>query len=136
MQNIKDLPLFVKLCFAIIIGALVLAGFIDKPKLDMSKISGEKPSQDAAKDLVDIGIIVQSEVQKIPLKDVEITFDSKGPPETRKTDTAGFAQVSIPVRDDIAITLRKKGFEVETHTLKLSNDPNRTRTYYLKNQKF
>jgi hypothetical protein len=134
VQNIKDWPSFIKICFGIIFGALVVAGFIEKPKFDMSQVTGDKSSQNAAKELVDVDIVVQSEAYK-PLEDVEVTVNSKGSPEIRKTNTDGFAQLSIPSRDDVEITLRKKGFEISRHTLKLSNDPKRTRTYYLKNQK-
>lgn len=134
VQNVKDWPLFVKICFGIIFGALVLAGLVEKPKLDIQKAFGDKSSQDVSKELVDIDIIVQSEAYK-PLKDVKVTFNSKGSPEVRNTNTDGFARISIPVRDDVEITLEKKGFEISRHTLKTSNDPKRVKTYYLRSQK-
>jgi len=84
-------------------------------------------------ELVNIDIIVESDIAK-PLENVEIRFVSKGSPEVRRTNTDGFTQIEIPARNDIEIILTKEGFETARHTLNLNNDPNRTRTYYLKSQ--
>ncbi|MGB7273516.1 MAG: hypothetical protein WBC69_09470 [Geitlerinemataceae cyanobacterium] len=131
MENIKDWPLFVKICFGIILVALLLAGLIEIPKSNERQPSGENTSQETATELVKVDIIVESDTNQ-PLENVEVRFVSKGSPEVRKTNTDGFTQIEIPARDDIEITLSREGFETSRHTMNLNNDPNRTRTYYLK----
>lgn len=139
MQNFKDWPAFIKICFGVIISALIAAGLVELPKLNAQQESGENqqpPAEDAQKvlaDLVNIEIIVESNAST-PLENVEVRFVSKGAPEVRKTNTDGFTQIEIPSRSDIEITLSKNGFETARHTLNLKNDPNRTRRYYLKPQ--
>ncbi len=133
MQNIKDWPLFVKICFGIIIAAFTIAGLVEIPKLNQQQTTGQNTSQEIATELVNVDIIVESDAAK-PLKNVEVRFVSKGSPEVRRTNTDGFTQIEIPSRDNIEITLSKEGFEAARHTLNLNNDPNRTRTYYLKPQ--
>lgn len=127
MQNIKDWPVFVKICFGVIITSLSIAGLIEIPKLNQQEVSN---TQEASLSLVNVDIIVESDTAK-PLEDVEVRFVSKGSPEVRRTNTDGFTQIEIPGRDDIEITLSKEGFKTSRHTLNLNNDPNRTRTYYL-----
>ena len=134
MQNIKDWPPFVKICFGVIAVAFTIAGLIEAPKLSKQRIAGGNTSQKAANELVNVDIIVESDTTKL-LENVEIRFVSKGSPEIRRTNTDGFTQIDIPARDYIEITLSKKGFETARHTLNLNNDPKRTRTYYLKSQK-
>lgn len=133
MQNIKDWPLFIKICFGVIIASLAVAGLVEVPKLTKEQVAGENASQESAKDLVNVDIIVESTTSK-PLENVEVRFVSKGSPEVRRTNTDGFTQIAIPSRDDIEITISKDKFETARHTLNLNNDPNRTRTYYLKPQ--
>jgi hypothetical protein len=133
VQNIKDWPLFVKVCFGLIILALAVAGLIEVPKISEKQITEENASPNVDTELVNIDIIVESDIAK-PLENVEIRFVSKGSPEVRRTNTDGFTQIEIPARNDIEIILTKEGFETARHTLNLNNDPNRTRTYYLKSQ--
>lgn len=133
MQNIKDWPLFVKASFGVIVAALAVAGLIEIPKLNEQQITEEKTSQGDSTELVNVDIIVESDIAS-PLDNVEVRFVSKGSPEIRRTNTDGFTQIEIPARDDIEITLSREGFEPARHTLNLKNDPNRTRTYYLKPQ--
>lgn len=134
MQDIKNWPLFVKAGFSLIIGVLFVGGLLEIPKLNVQKVIGDKSSQETAKELIEIDIIVESETRKV-LEDAEIRFTSKGPPETRNTNTDGYARIAIPVRNDVDIKISKKGFETSRHTLNLSNDPNRSKTFYLKVQK-
>lgn len=132
MQNFKDWPLFIKICFGAVIMALAVAGLIEVPKLNGLQTSDEgEGSQETSVELVNVEIIVESDTAT-PLENVEVRFVSKGAPETRRTNTDGFTQIEIPSRSDIEITLSKEGFETARHTLDLNNDPNRTRTYYLK----
>lgn len=133
MQNIKDWPLFVQICFGIIFSVFAIAGFIEIPKFNQQQTTGKNISQEIATELVNVDIIVESDASK-PLKNVEVRFVSKGSPEVRRTNTDGFTQIEIPSRDNIEITLSKEGFEGARHTLNLKNDANRTRTYYLKPQ--
>lgn len=133
MQNIKDWPLFVKIGSGVIIAALTIAGLIEVPKLNEQSIAEEPTSQEASTELVNVDIIVESDAAS-PLENVEVRFVSKGSPEVRRTNTDGFTQIEIPARADIEITLSKEGFATARHTLNLNNDPNRTRTYYLKPQ--
>lgn len=126
MQNIKDWPLFFKICFGIVFLALAIAGLVEIPKINERQTSGENISQETATELVKVDIIVESDVNQ-PLENVEVRFVSKGSPEVRKTNTDGFTQIEIPVRDDIEITLSKEGFQTSRHTMNLNNDPNRTR---------
>lgn len=134
MQNIKDWPLFVKICFGVIGVALVVAGLIEVPKLSGQQTVEKNNSQEAATELVNVDIIVMSDADK-PLENAEIRILSKGSPEVRKTNTDGFVQIDIPARKDIEIIISKEGFKTARHTINLNNDPNRTRTYYLKPQK-
>jgi hypothetical protein len=132
VQNIKDWPLFIKICFGVIIAGLTVAGLVEIPKLSKQQVTGENISQETATGLVNVDIIVESATR--PVENVEVRFVSKGSPEVRKTNTDGFTQIEIPARDDIEITLSKEGFKTARHTLNLNNDPKRTRTYYLKPQ--
>ncbi|MBD2095307.1 carboxypeptidase regulatory-like domain-containing protein [Trichocoleus sp. FACHB-591] len=134
MQNIKDWPLFIKICFGLIFLALVVAGLIEIPKLSEQQTSEQSNPKQAATELVNVDIIVVSDTAK-PLENVEVRLVSKGAPEVRKTNTDGFVQIDIPARRDIEITLIKEGFKTARYTINLNNDPNRTRTYYLKPQK-
>ena len=134
MQNITNWPLFVKAGFSLIIGVLVVGGLLEIPKLNVQKGPGDKSSQETAKELIEIDIIIESDTRKV-LEDAEIRFVSKGSPEIRKTNTDGYARIAIPVRNDVDINISKKGFETSRHTLNLSNDPNRSKIFYLKVQK-
>ena len=133
MQNIKDWPIFIKICFGVLIAGFTVAGLIEVPKLTKQQAAEENASGKSAKELVNVDIIVESNASQ-PLENVEVRFVSKGSPEIRKTNTDGFTQIAIPSRDDIEITLSKEGFGTARHTLNLNNDPNRTKTFYLKPQ--
>jgi hypothetical protein len=134
VQNIKDWPLFIKICFGIIIITLTVAGVVEIPKLSEKQTSGKESSQKGAADSVKIGIIIESANTAKVLENVEVRFVSKGSPETRMTDTQGFAQIEIPSREDIEITLSKKGFKTAKFTTNLNNDSQKTRTYRLESQ--
>lgn len=135
MQNIKDWPVFIKICFGIVAFTLVVAGAVEIPKI-RQKTEEDTTSQKITPKLMKVDIIVLSEEPNSkPIDNVEIRFISKGSPEVRKTDTNGFAQIDIPVREDIEITISKEGFKQSRYTLTLNNDPNRTRKYYLQPQK-
>ena len=136
MQNIKDWPIFIKVCFGLITTALVIAGATEIPKLNKQQKAEDNTSQKNATELLNVDIIVLSdEATSKPIENAEIRFISKGSPEVRRTDTNGFTQIDIPVRQDIEITISKEGFKQSRYTLSLSNDPNRTRKYYLQPQK-
>ena len=136
MQNIKDWPVFVKVCFGIVITSIAIYGAAEIPKLNKQQSTEENTSQKIAAELVNVDIIVLSdEANSKPIENVEIRFTSKGSPEVRRTDTNGFTQIDIPVRKDIEITISKEGFKQSRYTLSLNNDPNRTRKYYLQPQK-
>lgn|GEM_PF-2038558 len=136
MQNIKDWPVFIKVCFGLITTALVIAGATELPKLNKQQKAEDITPQKIATELLNVDIIVLSdEANSKPIENAEIRFVSKGSPEVRKTDTNGFAQIDIPVRQDIEITISKEGFKQSRYTLSLNNDPKRTRKYYLQPQK-
>ncbi|ELS34526.1 MULTISPECIES: carboxypeptidase regulatory-like domain-containing protein [Pseudanabaena] len=136
MQNIKDWPIFIKVCFGLITTALVIAGATEIPKLNKQQKAEDNTSQKNATELLNVDIVVLSdEATSKPIENAEIRFISKGSPEVRRTDTNGFTQIDIPVRQDIEITISKEGFKQSRYTLSLSNDPNRTRKYYLQPQK-
>lgn len=136
MQNIKDWPVFIKVCFGVITASLVIAGALEIPKLSKQQTAEENTSQKTATELLNVDIIVLSDEANLkPIENVEIRFISKGSPEVRRTNTDGFTQIDIPTRQDIEITLSKEGFKQSRYTLNLNNDPKRTRTYYLKPQK-
>jgi hypothetical protein len=130
VQNIKDWPIFIKICFGIIIGTLTIAGIVEIPKLSEKQTPGKESSQKGA-DSVKIAIIIESINTAKVLENVEVRFVSKGSPETRMTNTDGFTQIEIPSREDIEITLSKKGFKSAKYTINLNNDPQKTRTYRL-----
>lgn len=130
MQNFKDFPVWVKACFAIIIAAAAIAGFIELPKLTQQS-SSETEANEA---LIEVEIIVETDNGQ-PIEGVDVRFISKGAPEGRRTNTDGFVRIEIPARDDIDITLDKQGFKTARHTINLNNDPNRTRTYRLLSEK-
>lgn len=134
MQNIKDWPLFVRICFGVIISTLIVAGIVEIPKLSEKQTSGKESSQKGAADSVKIGIIIESANTEKVLEKVEVRFVSKGSPENRMTDTQGFTQIEIPSTEDIEITLSKKGFKTAKYTINLNNDPKKTRTYRLESQ--
>lgn len=136
MQNIKDWPLFIKVCFGLITTALIIAGATEIPKLNKQQKLEDNTSQKTVTELLNVDIVVLSEeATSKPIENAEIRFISKGSPEVRKTDTNGFTQIDIPVRQDIQITISKEGFKQSRYTLNLNNDPNRTKTYYLQPQK-
>lgn len=134
MQNIKDWPLFIKICFGVIISTLIVAGIVEIPKLSEKQTSGKESSQKGAADSVKIGIIIESANTEKVLEKVEVRFVSKGSPENRMTDTQGFTQIEIPSTEDIEITLSKKGFKTAKYTINLNTDPKKTRTYRLESQ--
>jgi hypothetical protein len=136
VQNIKDWPIFIKICFGLITTALVIAGATEIPKLNKQQKAEDNTSQKNLTELLNVDIVVLSEeATSKPIENAEIRFISKGSPEVRKTDTNGFTQIDIPVRQDIQITISKEGFKQSRYTLNLNNDPNRTKTYYLQPQK-
>lgn len=135
MQNIKDWPIFVKVCFGVIGLALMFAGLVEIPKLNKQEAIGKNTSQESTSELINITILVESKIDSSPIKDAVITFTFKGAPEVRMTDTNGFAQIDIPVRQDIIITIAKEGFEKARFTVNPNNDPNRNKTYQLVPQK-
>ena len=115
-------------------GVLIIAGTVEIPKLSEKQTSGKESSQKGAADSVKIGIIIESTNTAKVLENVEVRFVSKGSPESRMTDTQGFAQIEIPSTEDIEITLSKKGFKIAKYTINLNNDPKKTRTYRLEPQ--
>ena len=110
MQNIKDWPLFIKVCFGLITTALIIAGATEIPKLNKQQKLEDNTSQKTVTELLNVDIVVLSEeATSKPIENAEIRFISKGSPEVRKTDTNGFTQIDIPVRQDIQITISKEG---------------------------
>ena len=134
MQNIKDWPVFIKIRLGIIIATLTIAGIVEIPKLSEKQTPGKESSQKGESNSVKIGIIIESVNTAKILDNVEVRFVSKGSPETRMTDTQGFTQIEIPSREDIEITLSKKGFKTAKYTINLNNDPQKTRTFRLEPQ--
>lgn len=130
MQKIQEWPLFIKICFGTVFTALVVAGLVEIPNYPEQ---GEEDSSQNLNSLVNVEIIVVSDTNE-PLENVEVRFVSKGSPEVRRTNTDGFAQIQIPSRDDIEITLSKDEFRTARHNLNLNNDSGRTRTYYMQPQ--
>ena len=91
-----------------------------------------KISNDCAA-FVDVEIVVESE-QRQPLEQVEVRFKSKGAPESKKTDSAGFARIRIPKTDkvdQVDIVLSKPGFQTKAYPINLKNDTITTQTYLL-----
>ncbi len=134
MQNIKDWPIFIQICFGLIATALVTAGIIEIPKLSEKQTSGKESSQKEAANLAKIEIMIEAKETAKALENVEVRFVSKGSPETRMTNTDGFTRIEIPSREDIEITLSKKGFKTAKHIVNLNNEPGKTRTYRLEPQ--
>ena len=134
MQNIKDWPIFIKICFGIIITTLTIAGIVEIPKLSENKPLGKESSQKGEANSVKVGIIIESVNTAKILDNVEVRFVSTGSSETRMTDTQGFTQIEIPSREDIEITLSKKGFKTAKYTINLNNDRQKTRTFRLEPQ--
>ena len=107
---------------------------VEIPKLSEKQTLGKESSQKGASDSVKIAIIIESTNTAKVLENVEVRFVSKGSPEIRMTDTNGFTQIEIPSREDIEITLSKKGFKTAKYTVNLNNDPQKTRTFRLEPQ--
>ena len=78
-----------------------------------------------------VDLIVQNEKLQ-SLQNVEVRFIFKGQPEVRRTDSNGFVTIKIPKREDVEVTLSKERFKTQRIIINLENDPDRTRTYYLK----
>ncbi|AFY40024.1 hypothetical protein Lepto7376_3868 [[Leptolyngbya] sp. PCC 7376] len=131
MQRIKDWPVFVKICFGIIISALSYAGITVIPQIVTQAPIQSENSESETTELINVEIIVLDSGENLPIQDVEVRVVSTGGPEVRRTNTDGFVQIEIPTRDDVGITLAKDGFQTSRHSINLKNDPNRTREYYL-----
>lgn len=127
MQNIKDWPLFVKICFGSLIAIFAIAGVIELPKLTAQNSSEQKVDNK----LVDIDILIYTENRK-PLEGVEVRFILKGSPVVKRTNTDGYTQIQIPALGDIDIELQKQGFNSSTYNIDPQIDPNKNREYILK----
>lgn len=82
-------------------------------------------------EMKEVELIVKSESLQ-PLLNVNVEFKSQGPPETKDTDSRGYAKIRIPSTTDVQITLMKEGFVPITQVIDLKKDPVLTRTYTLK----
>ncbi|MGB8689346.1 MAG: hypothetical protein WCD53_18675 [Microcoleus sp.] len=82
-------------------------------------------------EMKEVELIVKSESLQ-PLLNVNVEFKSLGPPETKDTDSRGYAKIRIPSTTDVQITLMKEGFVPITQVIDLKKDPVLTRTYTLK----
>ena len=147
MEQFQKWPLLLKICAVTVFGSTAVAVLINRAELaQLSPDALQSQDQGSESQTPKVGsaateqsrisfdLIVLSESEKQPIEGVDVLVVSKGPPETRKTDSSGFIQLDIPERSDLQITLSKSGFHSKTVSINLSNDPNRTRTYYLKSK--
>jgi hypothetical protein len=84
-------------------------------------------------ELVNVKLIVETEDGK-SLEGVEVSFLSiNGAPEIKTTNSDGYVQIRIPSTVDIDVKLSKEGFQTLTRTINLGTEPDKTKTYRLKN---
>lgn len=133
MESFDKWPTWIKICIGLIASALIAAGLRASGVKDLPNLSSQSTQDNKATESLNVDLIVQTESGD-PLEAVEVTFTSKGAPEVKRTDTAGFVQLQIPNRDDMEIRLSKKGFEAVTRNINLKNDPQRTRKFQLKKE--
>ena len=120
----RNLPNPLKFILIFIIGLIVVAGLFHPSEL-VSIFNQPK-----ADELIEVQILIQSEENQ-PLQDVEVQFTTQGPPESKYTNSSGYAQIKIPNRNQVDITLSKKGYQTKKETINMKTDPDRNKTFRL-----
>jgi hypothetical protein len=121
----RNLPNSTKIFLVFVAIGLAVAGLLNFSDL-FSAFNKEKMNE-----LIEVQLLVET-AESQPISNVEVRFTTKGAPDTKYTNTSGYAQIKIPSRDDVDITLTKEGYETLTETINLKTDPDRNKKFRLK----